>query len=372
MKRILVVTGTRADFGKLKPLMREIEEAGEFVLDVFVTGMHMLATYGLTCEEVEKAGFKNIYRFVNQNPTDSMEQILAKTVSGLSDYSRETKPDFILFHGDRVEALSSAIVGALSNILTGHIEGGELSGTIDESIRHATSKLSHVHFVANEEAERRLIQLGETRKNIFVIGSPDIDIMNSSSLPTLIDVKDHYDIDYERYAIVLLHSVTTEVALLQDQVSVLIDGLIKSDKNYIVIYPNNDLGSEIILQEYQKLEGVARFKLYPSLRFESFLTLLKNAEFIIGNSSAGVREAPHYGVPCINLGSRQNGRASSNLILNAPFTLKEIERSIEQVANIERNIHSKFGDGDSATKFADIIMSKSLWETPIQKTFSDI
>jgi UDP-N-acetylglucosamine 2-epimerase (hydrolysing) len=372
MKRILVVTGTRADFGKLKPLMLEIEKVGAFVLDVFVTGMHMLAKYGLTCEEVEKAGFKNIYRFVNQNPTDSMEQILAKTVSGLSDYTRETKPDFILFHGDRVEALSSAIVGALSNILTGHIEGGELSGTIDESIRHATSKLSHVHFVANEEAKRRLIQLGEIQDNIFVIGSPDIDIMNSSSLPTLIEVKEHYDIEYERYAIVLLHSVTTEVALLQEQVKVLIDGLIKSDKNYIVIYPNNDLGSEIILQEYQNLERLTQFKLYPSLRFESFLTLLKNAEFIIGNSSAGVREAPHYGVPCINLGSRQNGRASSDLILNAFFKIEEIERLIEEVCNIERNVHSKFGDGDSAAKFAEIILSKNLWETPIQKYFLDI
>jgi UDP-N-acetylglucosamine 2-epimerase (hydrolysing) len=166
--------------------------------------------------------------------------------------------------------------------------------------------------------------------------------------------------------------VTTEVALLQEQVKVLIDGLIKSDKNYIVIYPNNDLGSEIILQEYQNLERLTQFKLYPSLRFESFLTLLKNAEFIIGNSSAGVREAPHYGVPCINLGSRQNGRASSDLILNAFFKIEEIERLIEEVCNIERNVHSKFGDGDSAAKFAEIILSKNLWETPIQKYFLDI
>ena len=183
-KKIVFVTGTRADFGKLKSLMKIIQSDNQFELHVFVTGMHMLAKYGYTCEEVEKANFTNIYKFINQNVSDGMDHVLAKSILGLSDYVREINPDMIIVHGDRVEALAGATVGALNNVLTGHIEGGEVSGTIDELIRHAVTKLSHAHFVANNEAQKRLLQLGEKPEATYIIGSPDIDVMNSNSLPS--------------------------------------------------------------------------------------------------------------------------------------------------------------------------------------------
>lgn len=371
-RKILVLTGTRADFGKLKPLMLELENSSSITLNVFITGMHMLSRYGSTHEEVERAGFCNVYKFINQNSTDTMDQVLAKTIIGLSDYTRESKPDLILFHGDRVEALAAAIVGSMNNILTGHIEGGEVSGTIDESIRHSTTKLSNLHFVANEEAQKRLIQLGEEPKDIFIIGSPDIDVMNSNDLPSIDQVKDHYEINFDCYSLVLFHSVTTELDSLADHVAKLVSALIQSDNNYIVVYPNNDTGTDLIFEEYKKLLKHRNFRLYPSMRFEYYLTLLRNADFIIGNSSAGVREAPHYGIPCINLGSRQHRRANSPLIINSEFDETLILQSIQRALVSDRVAESKFGDGLAAERFKKIVLADNFWSKSTQKYFTDI
>lgn len=372
IKRILFLTGTRADFGKLKALMLALQADPKFELHVFVTGMHMLAKYGYTCEEVERVGFSNIYKFINQNVNDGMDQVLAKTVNGLSDYIREVQPNLLIVHGDRVEALAGATVGALNNILTAHIEGGEVSGTIDELIRHAVTKMSHIHFVANQAAQRRLIQLGEHEKVIHVIGSPDVDVMNSSSLPTLDEVRRHYQIGFSDYAVLAFHPVTTEVSKLREQTRTMLDALERSERNYVVIYPNNDLGAEIILDEYKRIESNSRFKIFPSMRFEYFLSLLKHAEFMIGNSSAGVREAPHFGVPAVNLGSRQHNRVMSSLVVNAALTPDGIDVAIKNAVALPREAESLFGDGDSARHFLDILSDESFWHQSKQKYFIDL
>ncbi|MDF5252590.1 UDP-N-acetylglucosamine 2-epimerase, partial [Vibrio parahaemolyticus] len=147
MKKMLFLTGTRADFGKLKSLISKVEENPALEAHIFITGMHMMAKYGMTANEVDKAGFKSTYRYINQNGFDSMDVVLSKTIQGLSDYVKELGPDMIVIHGDRVEAMAGDIVGALNNILVAHVEGGEVSGTIDELIRHSVSKMSHLHFV---------------------------------------------------------------------------------------------------------------------------------------------------------------------------------------------------------------------------------
>ncbi len=370
-KKILFLTGTRADFGKLKPLMLALKESSGFEIFVFVTGMHMLTKYGYTCAEVERAGFSDAYKFINQKSTDGMDQVLAKTIVGLSDYIHEIEPDLMVVHGDRVEALAGATVGALNNVLTGHIEGGEVSGTIDELIRHAVSKLSHVHFVANDLARQRLIQLGEGEKTVHVIGSPDIDVMNSCALPGLDEVRRHYEISYPSYGILIFHPVTTELNMLRDQVREMINALENSERNYVVIYPNNDHGTEIILDEYKSIQNNSHFKLFPSMRFEYFLTLLRHADFMIGNSSAGVREAPHFGVPAINLGSRQYNRVQSALVLNTPIDQDSIIDAIEQVMSISRGPERLFGNGDSVRKFCDVLGQDDFWLTSKQKHFID-
>ena len=177
MKRIVFLSGTRADFGKLKSLIKIVDEHPGYEAHIFVTGMHLLKTYGYTLIEVERAGFSNIHTFSNHTSETSMDLTLAKTVEGFSAYVKQVEPDLIVIHGDRVEALAGAVVGSLNNILVAHIEGGEVSGTIDELIRHSTSKMSHIHFVSNEDAGRRLQQMGELEESIYVIGSPDIDLM---------------------------------------------------------------------------------------------------------------------------------------------------------------------------------------------------
>ena len=369
--KIVFITGTRADFGKLKSLIKRMQESPKFEIHIFVTGMHMLTKYGYTCDEVEKSGFPNIYKYVNQNSSDSLDHILAKTISGLSSYIREILPDLIIVHGDRVEALAGSSVGALNNILTGHIEGGEVSGTIDEVIRHAVTKLSHLHFVSNNIARNRLIQLGEDSERIYQIGSPDIDLMEQNSLISIDKVKSRYEFNFDEYAILMFHPVTSELQDIEAQIKVIVNEVIKSNLNYIVIFPNNDPGTEWIVKEYERFLDNTRFKVYPSMRFEYFLSLLNCANFIIGNSSAGVCEAPYFGVPTINLGTRQNNRVNFKSVTNAEITSNQIKHTIKQVNGLTYDKEKLLGDGNSNQKFYDVLISQKFWSTKIQKYFID-
>tara|TARA_B110000008_G_C16971250_1_gene563990 strand:- start:241 stop:1374 length:1134 start_codon:yes stop_codon:yes gene_type:complete len=371
MYRIVFITGTRADYGKLKSLIKSLQDNSKFEVHIFVTGMHMLTKYGYTCDEVEKSGWPNIYKFVNQNSGDSMDHILSKTILGLSDFVREITPDLLIIHGDRVEALAGASVGALNNILTGHIEGGEVSGTIDELIRHAVTKLSHIHFVSNEDARKRVIQLGENLDSIHVIGSPDIDLMNQSALIPLDSVKKRYEFNFDEYAILMFHPVTSELNDIARQIKVIVNEVIDSELNYIVIFPNNDPGTDLIIREYERLSNIDRFRVYPSMRFEYFLSLLNSAKFIIGNSSAGVREAPHFGVPAINLGSRQSNRVISKSVINEEIIPDRVNKAILYANRINLDPTSLFGAGDSNEKFLELLNSQFFWETDTQKYFID-
>jgi UDP-N-acetylglucosamine 2-epimerase (hydrolysing) len=372
MRKIVFLTGTRADFGKIKALIQGLEKHEAFEPFVFVTGMHMLHDYGYTLIEVERCGFKNIATYHNHTDEATMDLTLAKTINGFSGYVKEIKPDLIVVHGDRVEALAGAIVGSLNNILVAHIEGGEVSGTIDELIRHSISKLSHVHYTSNDEAKKRLMQMGEIEASIFTIGSPDVDIMFSDDLPNIDEVKRYYEIQFESYAIAMYHPVTTEVEFIEKEANQFVMALIESYKNYVVIYPNNDLGSKHILNAYQKLKNNPRIKLFPSVRFEYFLTLLKNAEFIVGNSSAGVREAPYYGVPSINIGTRQTNRVNSATVSNIKGKKQIILTEIELALRFKnRQYQSLFGVGNSCQLFVESLSSQELWSISHQKQFQN-
>tara|TARA_Y100000590_G_scaffold309760_1_gene349892 strand:- start:866 stop:2020 length:1155 start_codon:yes stop_codon:yes gene_type:complete len=376
MKKIVFLTGTRADFGKMRLVILTLMRNKKFKVDVFVTGMHLMKKYGYTVEEIKKVGIKRLFKFRNQklnyNKEVRMDVILSKTIDGFSKYVKKNKPDLIMLHGDRLEALAGAIVGVYNNILVGHIEGGEVSGTIDNSIRHSVSKLSHLHFVSNVSHKKRLIQLGEIKKNIFVIGSPDIDIMVSKKLPSIQKVKKQYKIDFKDYSILIFHPVTTELTKISTQIKILINCLKESNKKYIIIHPNNDLGSNIIINAIMKLSKNKKFKLFKTMRLTYFLTLLKNANFIIGNSSAGIREAPFYGIQAINVGSRQHSRFKNKIIHNTDFNKKKILEAIKKSSKkIKRKSIKYFGDGKSASKFSKIILQNRFWRTKIQKHFID-
>lgn len=373
-KKILFVTGTRADYGKMKSLMKKLDKSIEFEVYVFVCGMHLSKILGSTYTEVLKDSYENIHVAYGLLQGTDTSVNLGSTISYLSGYVNNIEPNMIIVHGDRMDALAGAVVGALHNVMVGHIEGGELSGTIDESIRHAISKFAHIHFVCNAEAKKRLVQLGEEKERIYIIGSPDIDIMMSEELPALSEAKNRYNIKFKDYAILMYHPVTTEYDLLGRNIKTVVDAIYESEKNYIVIYPNNDLGSEIIIHEYERFaEAPKRFMVFPSLRFEYFLRLLKNAEFIIGNSSVGIREAGIYGVPAIDIGTRQNGRYHENMSSNIIHVLENKRKILNAINKLPDHVleTSEFGDGNSTMRFFEIVKDDGFWQTRIQKRFID-
>jgi UDP-N-acetylglucosamine 2-epimerase (hydrolysing) len=373
LRKIIFVTGTRADFGKLKPLMARVRDCPAFEHGIFATGMHMLARYGSTVNEIRKGGFDRIFPFINQDASVSsqMDLVLAHTIQGLGHYVREFGPDMIVIHGDRVEALAGAVVGALNNTLVAHVEGGEVSGTIDELIRHAVSKLSHLHFVSNDEARRRLIQMGEVPESVFVIGSPDIDVMLSERLPDIDEVRAYYEIPFERYGVCIYHAVTSELDALERNAAELVRALLDSAESWVVVFPNNDTGCEIVLRAYEPLRGNPRFRLLPSMRFEYYLSMLKRALAIVGNSSSGIHEAPVYGVPTVNVGTRQLNRFEHVSIANVREDAASILGAIRAAPDrFPPTLH--FGSGKSAELFLGHLESEALWATPRQKQFRDV
>lgn len=368
MKKIVFVTGTRADFGKLKLLIQAVEKSDCFDAYIFATGMHMLSKYGVTIHEILDCKFKHIYLYNNQAFKLGMDITLANTIYGFSCFVMELKPDLIIIHGDRSEALAGAIVGSFNNFRVGHLEGGEISGTIDELIRHSITKLSHIHFVANDKAKYILVQMGESANSIFVIGSPEVDVM-SSDLPCLTKVKKRYEVDFDNYGILIYHPVTTEVEYLIRDLDEVLSAVVESGLNYIVVLPNNDTGADIIREKFCELKFNPNFRVFPSIRFEFFLSFLKNCDFIIGNSSTGVRESSVFGIPSINIGTRQKGRSGIDSIFNVDENKDDILKLIKHVIGLRFERCCEFGDGKSAGHFMDILGGNDIWTIPLQKVF---
>ncbi len=373
-RKILFITGTRADYGKIKSLIKAVEESEDFEAYIFVSGMHLSKQFGSTYQEIQKDQYKNVYIAYGLTVTNDMSYNLGSVICHLTNYVQRVEVDMIVVHGDRIDALAGAIVGAINNIRVAHIEGGEISGTIDESIRHAISKFAHIHMVCNEDAKNRLIQLGEDCRRIYIVGSPDIDIMLSSTLPEFQLCAKRYDIPFDDYAIFMYHPVTTECEYLSENIRKVIDALIMSKCNYIVVYPNNDSGSEIILNEYKRLEKNKHFRVIPSIRFEYFLTFLKDSNFIIGNSSAGIRESEVYGIPAIDIGNRQKGRYNLEKNKNIQSVREDTKDILNAICRVEnyRYKAKHFGFGDSTKKFMNILYKEEVWNLDIQKKFVDL
>ena len=366
-RHIVFVSGTRADFGKLKPLIAAADSLPFIEISIFVTGMHMFEIYGSTWIEVEKFGIGQIHKFVNHDVGDPMDMVLGKTILGFSDFVAQQHPDLIVVHGDRLEALACASVGTLSNTPVAHIEGGEISGTVDESMRHAITKLSHLHLVSNNEARATIEQLGEVPKSIHVIGSPDIDVMNSSNLPSNADVKKRYEIPFDEFGIALLHPVTTDAEETRANAISVTTAILSADVPFIVILPNNDSGFRDILSAYRQLESASHVRVFPSLRFEYFLSALRSSRVLLGNSSAGIREAPHYGVPTVNVGSRQSGRGSAPSIINVSGTVTEVNKGLAVALSGHWSPTRKFGDGNSGRRFHGLLQDRDFWSVSVQK-----
>lgn len=368
---LLFVTGTRADFGKLEPLAIAARDAGHDVA-FFVTGMHMLDRYGLTKLEVHRTKGVRVYEFLNQRVGDPQDMILAKTVTGFSDFLAEHRPDLVVIHGDRVEALACALVCATNYVRSAHIEGGEVSGTIDEIYRHCNSKLASHHFVSSDAAKARVMALGEAPEAIHVIGSPELDFHAGSSRVTLAEVKDRYAIPFDDYGICTFHPVTSEQATIGAQAQALFSALEASNRNFVVIAPNNDPGSEDIFTVLDRLPE-DRFRVLPSMRFAHFSELMKHASAMVGNSSAGVREAPFLGIPSLDVGTRQTNRADApSLVFAAADDADTIAGFLRDNWGVSHTRHTAFGTGNAAERFVEVLKEDGFWTASMQKRFRDI
>ncbi len=369
-RKILFVTGTRADFGKIEPLALAARDAGHDV-GFWVTGMHMMERYGLTKLEVHRTPGVHVHEHANQIEGDPQDEILAKTVLGFSDFVRHEKPDLVVVHGDRVEALACALVCATNYIRCAHIEGGEVSGTIDEVFRHCNSKLAYCHFVSSQDAKERVQRLGESSDAIYVIGSPELDFHGGPSGVSLADVRARYDIEFDEFGICTFHTVTSEADSIGAQAQSLFSALENSMRKFVVILPNNDPGASDILQAIENLPA-DRFRTIPSMRFAHFSELMKNAACIVGNSSAGVREAPFLGIPSLDIGTRQAKRSSAPSI-TACSAMDQVG-----IANFlakqwaPRHPRDRgFGEGNAAARFVQTLAEPTFWQRDFQKSFSD-
>lgn len=371
-RKILFVTGTRADYGKLEPLAIEAADAG-FPVTFFVTGMHMMAKYGLTKTEIHRNSHRfNIVEYINQRDGDPQDIVAAKTIIGFSDFLKEMRPDLVVIHGDRVEALACALVSAMNYVLCAHIEGGEVSGTIDEVFRHCNTKLSSIHLVSSKVARERVLRLGETTDSVEIIGSPELDIHAQNSGVSLSQVLDRYEIASDDYGIVIFHPVTSEVDTIRDQVQSVFSALKESGKYFVVIMPNNDPGSKEIIEEIERLPR-NQFRVLPSMRFHYFSELLRNAKLMLGNSSSGVREAPYLGIPSMTLGTRQANRSTAKSVFTACcFDRDAISSFIAGEWGKRYARDNSFGEGLATKKFRELLLAPHFWERPRQKYFADV
>jgi GDP/UDP-N,N'-diacetylbacillosamine 2-epimerase (hydrolysing) len=375
MKKILIITERRADFSRFKPIIKLIQKDKKLDYQLIVTGLHLVKKYGYTINEINKDKFKIFSKFKMfdneyfiKNDGAEMVRAIGKVFLNISHLLKKTKPDLILSGFDIAANFAISVAGAHMNIPVAHIQGGEVSGTIDESIRHATSKFSNFHFTANKETKNRLIKLGEIPKNIFPVGCPSIDALLSENLINKKLIKKKFKIDLdETFLVVIQHPVTSEQDTLS-QINKTLSVIKNSKMQHLVVFPNNDSGSKKILQEIKK----TNLNYVPTLTLSEYRTLLSGKMILLGNSSSGIHEAASFKVPVINIGSRQSGRFKPTNVVNVNYSKKEIKKAIKKVKGQNfykkiKNIKNPYGDGKSALKIIKIIKKLDLQNFDTQK-----
>lgn len=333
---ILFVTERRADYSRLKPIMQLVKNSSKLELKLVMAGQHLLKDFGETKKVVEKDGFHidDSIPVFNKNDSDdgvTMANALGVFIQSLTKIINREKPDVIFCGFDLGAHLAAAIVGMHLNIPVAHIQGGERSGTIDEVIRHAITKFSHIHFVATKESRERVIKLGEDPRYVFLVGSPSLDTIKTIDYLTREQISKKYNLNPKKPIILFSqHPVTTEVDFVRRQISESINALRKAKIKYgaqiIAIYSNNDAGGKRIVAELEK----SGFFVCPHIIYEDYLRIMKVADVLVGNSSAGIHEAPSFGLPTVNVGTRQQFRERGINIIDTSYDKKVILKAIEK------------------------------------------
>jgi len=377
MRKIAVVTGTRAEYGYLKPLMKAIQADVDLELVPIITGMHLLSDYGNSYKIVESDFSKSvkISMSLNGDNLKDMADYLASGIKSFSDYFSKNKPDILIILGDRSESLAAALAAMYLNIPIAHINGGDVSGgTIDESIRHAISKISHIHLVHSSKNADRLEKMGEEKKRIFVTGALTLDTILNKKLQTKEEVFNKYNLDPNKITyLVIQHPITTLKGKGYFQMNELFSVLEKLKEQTVLIYPNCDSGSKKLIELIEENKDRDYISVFKNLPHEDYLSLMKSVDIIIGNSSSAIIESPSFKIPVINIGNRQSGRERNENIIDVEPVKDKILDAIDFALNNQdflmrvKLCKNKFGDGKASQKIVEILKNIELNEGLIQK-----
>jgi UDP-N-acetylglucosamine 2-epimerase (non-hydrolysing)/GDP/UDP-N,N'-diacetylbacillosamine 2-epimerase (hydrolysing) len=376
-RKIVVTTGTRAEYGILRPVLKNISKNKHLELSLIVTGTHLSKKHGMSISEIKNDGYKISNEFSMlpaRNTNYHMSLNLAKGIERFSKIFKKIEPDINLVLGDRDEMLASAIASYHMNIPNAHIHGGDKSkGGIDEYTRHAITKMSNIHFAATKKSYTRIIKMGENPKYVFNVGSPSIDEVLENKITSKIKLEKKFNIKISGNEIVLLyHPVTTESELSRQNIEKILKAIVKLKQPVIAIGPNSDTGSKEIREKiFEYSENYDFIKFYNNLLRSDFLGLLKNTAILVGNSSAGIIEASYFTIPVVNIGIRQSGRDHGKNVINTNEKTINISKAINQALKMKKDTQiSKvriYGNGSSAKKIVNILEKIKLDKKLIQK-----
>ena len=378
-KKILFVTGSRGEWGYIRPILNLMEKRDDVEYVLVVTNMHLLSSYGNSFKEIERDGF-HIKHKVNMSLDGYNHFTQAKSLGvfmmSLPDIIESEKPDWILLAGDRGEQLIGAMVGGYTYTPVAHIQAGELSGNVDGMTRHAIGKYAHIHFAANEDAEQRLLKLGEESFRVFNVGAPQIDEMVNSQFSEIKDLEQKYSIDLSSgYLLVVMHPITEEYANIDKQIKSVFDSLNSFKLPKILIMPNNDAGSIMVKDGINKYKS-GEYHVFSNLKRKEYLGFLKHSKCIVGNSSSGLLEAPTFNVPAVNIGRRQHQRVRGINVIDVGYDFSEIVNGINKAISnefnkyLEKNCVNPYGDGHSSERILDVLLSTKIDEKLLIKNLT--
>jgi UDP-hydrolysing UDP-N-acetyl-D-glucosamine 2-epimerase len=368
-RKILIITERRADYSRFKPIINLIKKSKKLSYVLIVTGSHLLKRHGFTINEIKQDKIKIHYKiksFVekkNINDAELMILALGKIFTKISNIIKNSKPDIILTGFDIGANFALTVTGAHFNIPVVHIQGGEVTGSIDESLRHAMSKFSNYHLVANNDAKQRLIKMGERRENIFNVGCPSLDALFLEKKMTCSQILKKFKLDVKKdFIIVIQHPVTSEDKHSGNQILETIKAVKKSLVPALFVLPNNDSGHHNIIKKIKK----GKIQWTETLSLSEYSTLLASARILIGNSSSGIHEAASFKLPVINIGTRQKGRLKPKNVVNANYDRSDIYKKIKfcmynkkYLKNV-KSLKNPYGDGKSSLKIVKILSKIDL------------
>lgn len=386
MKRIGIMTGTRAEYGLLKPLMQEINKDNDLELYLIVSGMHLSPEFGMTYQEIEEDGFQinaKVEMLLSSDSPAGISKSIGLGVIGFADEFQRADLDMLILLGDRYEALSAAICAMVMRIPIAHLHGGELTeGAIDEGIRHSITKMSYLHFTSTEQYRNRVIQLGENPERVFYVGALGVENIKKINLMTKEELERsiHFEID-ENTVVVTYHPVTLENNTVEEQFLNLLKVLDRNPKiRMIFTKANADTNGRIVNELIDKYaaQNSERACAFMSLGQKRYLSALKYCRIVIGNSSSGIIEAPSFGKPIINIGDRQKGRICADSVINCGYTQQEIQQAMEtalteEFENKARNCRNPYEKENTAANIISVIKDYLLNDKiKLKKGFYDI